>query len=183
MAEYTVYNDSKNALLSYYQTQQSNQITRILGLSVILFTLVQIIQSSNRLSGLFPVIGKSFSSAASYSGWIEVLRISLLFLSMTAIFAVMVYSLGRFAVYSQFCSCLLHVPWESGQRNVLEKINDDVWKRFKDLNPKLLLIIPLTWFSSISDENDPTKNMNRKGWRLSILMGAVLTLIFIWVFW
>jgi hypothetical protein len=181
MAEYTVFNDCKNALLSYYQTQQSNQITRLLGLSVVLFTLIQIIQSSNRISGLFPVIGKSFSSGASYSGWIEVLRISLLILSMTAIFAVMVYSLGRFAVYSQFCSCLIHVPWEIGQRKALEKINDDVRRMFEDSKQKLLWI-PLIWFSSMG-EKGTTKNMNRKGWRVSILMGLALALIFIWVFW
>jgi hypothetical protein len=180
--KYIVFYDAKNALLSYYQSQQTNQIARLLGSSVVLFTFIQILQSTTRISTLFPTITNSISAVIGDSAWIEILRLLLLFVGLTVIFAVMVYSLGRFSLYSQFSCYLLGIRYEDID-NPLEVFNEAVWTKTKGAKSKLLWAIPLTSFASAGEETNPMRNTNRKGWQISLALGALLSLIVMWIFW
>lgn len=180
--KYIVFHDAKNALLSYYQTQQTNQIARLLGLSVVLFALIQILQSANRISALFPIISSLISGAFPNSGWVEIIRLILLLFGMVMIFAVMIYSLGRFSLYSQFNRFLIDMQYED-MDNPLGRISDAIWTKIKGGNTKLLWTIPLKWFASMREEIGSKKDMNRKGWRLSFVLGALLALVVTLVFW
>ena len=172
------FSEDRDVLLRYYSEIQSSQSARLIGFSVALFTLLQMVQLSGQgtFSKIFPFVSMSVPS------WlITILNFVVFLIFLGTVFLLNLYiirSIFRYAVYGLLISQLMYVSQtvakpqkdESFLRVISKIAVERIEKR------KLYTFIPLIWFISAKRfERD-----NKKGWLFSGFLAIVLALSFLW---
>jgi hypothetical protein len=158
--DYEAFNGAKEALLSSYNSQQSNQTTRLLGFVGLLFSIM-LLSSQNNLSII--VIDNIYR---------VFFQIVVLFLLLTFI----AFTFGRFSVFSQLSSDVIYVSQSEVQTDLKNGVPihhaliNATWVRVRK---RKFFKMKLAWFAT---EGEPSKD-RRWGFCLSMIFSAILTAV------
>ena len=151
MVEPNEFNEAKNALLRHFSSQQTSHGALIIGFTVSVFTLLQVVQNATRLSSFFsaPFQIELAPNLAGFKFWI-------LFFSISFLISLLIYSFFRFIVYGYFSSAIIGVKADDKMEEPIhDRIVDACWNSIK--NKKLLLIFPMMWFATRGEEGNVWK--------------------------
>jgi hypothetical protein len=183
--------ETKTSLIHYYTSQQTSQSARLIGFTIALFTLLQVVQYSKQepLSGIFRELARQISSVSSKLGisetvvmytWIgEIVKFCVLFLSISFLMTWLIRTVFRFLVYAYHAQYVMFVGKDEIDSSlpIHYAIHEATFDRIKEI--KAYWLFPLKWFMRKGKE----KTLTRKGWKRSIVMAIISTLILLWLIW
>lgn len=176
---------TKNALLSYYNSQLTAQSARLIGFSVALFTLLELAQNSSNLRLSNILSSASHCSLLTPLGT-DLFRFGFLFVATVFIVAMIVRTLGRFSVFAQISEELLKVTLDSATKKMKKMKEEEPETTMheaihRDAVDKLLernVGIPLfrtNWFTG--------ENSRWLAWIVSAIYGVVVAILLLGFLW
>jgi uncharacterized membrane protein YqjE len=167
------FNSAKDALLSNYNSQQSNQTTRLLGFIGVLFSIMLL--SSQIKLGIIAID--------------NTYRVAFQAIAIFALLTLIIFTLGRFSVFSQLSSDVIYVTRLDvetalkGGLPIHHALVNATWarvskRRFYIIKRPIKLSIKLSWFAT---EGEPGKD-RRWGLILSVGISIILTAFVVVIF-
>jgi hypothetical protein len=207
MKEEDSFLEAKNALLSDYSSRQTDQVARLIGFSVALFTLLEAVRGSRQqpLSGAFSTISSAIPNVFAGISWLaELVKLILLFASIWGLIFLIVRAVIRFSLFSHYVTNIISVKQEDIRkisRNellkgiIIDKINPDeslhlqIIKlaqgkkayEIEKVHTKLFLFVPLSWFFNSKIES--TASTKWQGWLFYVASSFLITLLLMWFLW
>ena len=173
-----VFNETKNALLRHYASNQSSQSARLIGFLIGLFTLLQTVQHSEKepLAGIFKNIefALTFEIHPIVGDMFKLLLFSV-FVWVSLVF--IVRTIFRFPLFSYSSDCLITLKLSDISENSKKPIHSVIQEATFDMvcAKKVFGIFRLSWFISRG-----TGKEHRTGVILCMFLAFLATLILIW---
>lgn len=170
----------RSALLRYYTDQQVSQSARLIGFTLALFTLFQIVQSSrtDRFSYIFPaLINIDVSPCLKFLFFFCLVWVLFIFL-IRAIFRFSVFGLASGHAIFVTDSEVQKMRDEQKGKNEPEKdefhiFHDAVFKRLSE--KRVFGFIRVEWFYAVGKE--------AIGYLISVIFGFVFSVLLLWLLW
>jgi hypothetical protein len=206
MKEEDSFLEAKNALLSDYSSRQTDQVARLIGFSVALFTLLEAIRGSQqqRLSGVFsPILSSIPNFFASIGLLAEWVKLVLLFASIWGLIFLIVRAVIRFSLFAHYVTNIITVKQEDIRKIsrseplegiIVDKISPDeslhlqiiklaqgqIAYAIEKVHTRLFLF-PLSWF--FNSKLDSTATTKWSGWLFYFGSSFLISLLLMWFLW
>jgi hypothetical protein len=198
---YTQISEARKQLQTYYSDQQNQQMTRLLGFVVGLFTLLQVTQSSKSspLSSVFPHF-PSASIKARYApfwlriGWLspaenwDFLKVVFLFLGVSLILYFILRTIFRYALYGNMASWVMNIKYDNvmeykdkGGCNEMYALNHALSEKIYD-DANIFWIFPANWFFKV-DEDTKYPSREKCGYAVCMFISIVTSLLLLLFLW
>jgi hypothetical protein len=191
------FNNAKSSFLKYYSDIQISLGARLIGFSVAIFTLIQVVNWNK--TGLAQVFHLSFTSGIVAFD----LKFIPFLVAMTLIMVYIARTIFRYAATSGLCNSLIILyPSEIDDKiSVHHAIAKKAYQNMKKRNEKIFVWLPFHWFIAGPDienkeandvkSNDDKKEMvaektsysNFYGWIISWLFAILFSFMLLWILW
>lgn len=176
-----VFNETKNALLRHYASNQSSQSARLIGFLIGLFTLLQTVQQSQKepLAGIF----KNIEFALTFEIHPSVGDVFKLFFFSVFVWVSLVFivrTIFRFQLFSYSSNYLITLKLSDLSEHSKKAIHSAIQEATFDkvCAQNVFGIFRLSWFISRD-----TGEEHRIGLILCMFLAFLATLILIWFLW
>jgi len=195
----TEFNETKNALLRYYTSQQTSQGARLIGFTLALFTLIQTVQNSKQqpLSNIFSDLANTLTEFAQTCEIFEVLSsiivtisFPLFFLSIFILLFFIFRTIFRFSIFAFFSDYLIKIKSceiSKTTKPIHHAIHETISDKWEKESKRVYLFFKLIWFinrdSKTSKQDRKTSRQHWIGFILCGIFAFLLSLILMLFLW
>jgi hypothetical protein len=180
--------EARKQLQTYYSDQQNQQMTRLIGFIIGLFTLLQLTQSSKSspLSSVFPHFPRVIE--ATYGPFWDFLKVVFLFLGVSLILYFILRTIFRYALYGNMASWVMNIKYDEvmehkdkGGCNEMYAVNHALSEKiYRDTH--IFWIFPANWFFKV-DEDTEYPSREKCGYAVCMFISMVTSLLLLLFLW
>jgi len=189
--------EARKQLQTYYSDQQNQQMTRLIGFVIGLFTLLQLTQSSKSspLSSVFPYFPSVIE--ATYAPFWDFLKVVFLFFGVSLILFFILRTIFRYALYGNMACWVMNINYGDIMKN------KDKWSGCNEMfafnyslsleiyrtartTARIFGIVPANWFFHFvdKDKKDTEHPSHEKcGHVFCIFISALTSLLLLLFLW